>query len=137
MMNWSVCGALHHTDPPAVTVQKTCLARRPNWTPPPASYSLIISSDQPLVSQFRHPDTMSGTPTPPHLAPPRAGQKAGVLLGGWLHGVVAKNQVTNSLMAITVIIVGVVNCFLLGLMSWGAGAMQFGRLREAVGGERG
>lgn len=60
---------------------------------------------------------MSGTPTPPHLAPQHTGQKAGVLLGGWLDGVVARNQVTSSLMAITVIIVGVVNCFLLGLMT--------------------
>lgn len=33
-------------------------------------------------------------------------------------------------MAITVIIVGIVNCFLLGLMMWGAGAMQLGRLKE-------
>lgn len=46
-----------------------------------------------------------------------------------------KKQVTSSLMAITVIIVGVVNCFLLDLMRWGADAMQLGRLKEVVGGE--
>ena len=38
-------------------------------------------------------------------------------------------------MAITVIIVGVVNCFLLGLMRRGAAEMQLGRPKEAVGGE--
>lgn len=41
-------------------------------------------------------------------------------------------------MAITVIIVGIVNCFLLGLMRLGregAGAMQLGSSKEAVGGE--
>lgn len=56
-------------------------------------------------------------------------------LGGWPDGVAARNKVTNSLMAITVIIVGVVNCFLLGLMMLGAGAMQLGRPKEAAGGE--
>lgn len=118
--------------PSAVRAQKTCLARGLNRTPPPASYSLITSSDQPLVSQVRHPDTTSGTPTPPHLAPQHAGQKAAVLLGGRLDGAAVRNQVTSSLMAITVIIVGVVNCFLLGLMRWGgAAAMQLGRPKEA------
>lgn len=78
---------------------------------------------------------MSGTPPPPHLAPQHMGQKAGVLLGGWLDGDVARNQVTGSLMAITVIIVDVVNCFLLGLMRWGTGAIQLMRLKEAVGGK--
>ncbi len=56
-------------------------------------------------------------------------------LGGWLDEVVVKNQVTSSLMAITVIMVGVLNCFLLGLMRWGADAMQLGRPKEVVGGE--
>lgn len=56
-----------------------------------------------------------------------------MLLRGWLDGVVVRNQVTGSLMAITVIIVGVVNCFLLGLMRWGAGAIQLGRLKVVVG----
>ncbi len=36
-------------------------------------------------------------------------------------------------MAITVIIVGVVNCFSLGLMRRGAGAIQLGRLKAVVG----
>lgn len=44
-----------------------------------------------------------------------------------------RNQVTSSLMAITVIIVGVVNCFLLGLMRWGGGCCD--AIREAEGGE--
>lgn len=127
MMNWSVCAP----SPPAVTAQKTRLAGGPNRTPPPASYSLITSSDQPLVSQFRHPDTTSGTPTPTHHAPQHTGQKAAVLLGGWLEGAVARNQVTSSLTAITVIIVGTVNCFLLGLMRWGGWSNA---IREAEGG---
>lgn len=46
-------------------------------------------------------------------------QKVDVLLGGWLAGVVLRNQVTNPLTTITVIKVGIVNCFLLGLMSLG------------------
>lgn len=58
-----------------------------------------------------------------------------MLLGGWPDGVAARNKVTSSLMAITVIIVGIVNCFLLSLMMWGAGAMQLRRPKEAVGGE--
>lgn len=55
-----------------------------------------------------------------------------MLLGGWLDGVVARNQVTSSLTAITVIIVGVVNCFLLGLMRLGGGWSD--AIREAEGG---
>lgn len=42
-----------------------------------------------------------------------------MLLGGWLDGAVLRNQVTNSLTTITVIKVGIVNCFLLVLMSLG------------------
>lgn len=56
-----------------------------------------------------------------------------MLRGGWPDGVAARNKVTNSLMAITVIMVGVVNCFSLGLMMYGAGATQLGRSKEAVG----
>lgn len=52
-------------------------------------------------------------------------------LGGWPDGVAARNKVTNSLMAITVIIVGIVNCFLLGLMMWGGWCNA---IREAQGG---
>lgn len=118
MMNWSICGASATPKPPTppLTAQKTRLARGANSTPPPASYSLIIRSDQPLVSQLRHPDFMSGNP-PIHTSstPPRSPAhrlEEGVLLGSWLDGVVAWNQVTSSLTAITVIIVGVVNCFL-------------------------
>lgn len=68
-------------------------------------------------------------------------QNVDVLLGGWLDGAVLRNQVTNSLMTITVIKVGIVNCFLLGLMSLGGGkggadvAMQLGKLKEGGGGE--
>lgn len=65
-----------------------------------------------------------------------------MLLGGWLDGAVLRNQVTNSLTTITVIKVGIVNCFLLGLMSLGGGgkggadvAMQLGKLKEGGGGE--
>lgn len=60
----------------------------------------------------------------------------GALDGGLLDEVVARNKVTRYLTAITVITVGVVNCFfLLGLMRWGAGAMQLERRKEAAGGE--
>lgn len=68
-------------------------------------------------------------------------QNVDVLLGGWLDGAVLRNQVTNSLMTITVIKVGIVNCSLLGLMSLGGGkggadvAMQLGKLKEGGGGE--
>lgn len=58
-----------------------------------------------------------------------------MLLGGWLEGAVARNRVTSSLMAITVIIVGVANSFSLGLMKWRAGAKQLGRTKEAVEGK--
>ncbi|KAI9548070.1 hypothetical protein NQZ68_013089 [Dissostichus eleginoides] len=44
-------------------------------SPLPASNSLITRSNQPLVSQFRHPDTMSGPPASPHHAPQHTGQK--------------------------------------------------------------
>lgn len=64
-----------------------------------------------------------------------------MLLGGWLDGAVLRNQVTNSLMTITVIKVGIVNCFLLGLMSLGWGGGQGGcgcrnAIRETEGGGR-
>lgn len=47
-----------------------------------------------------------------------------------------KNQVTDSLTAITVIIVGVVNCFLPGLMREGRRG-RCDAIREAGRGERG
>lgn len=55
----------------------------------------------------------------------------GVLLGGWPDGVVARNKVTSSLMAITVIIVGVVNCFFVGPNDGGG---LCSAIREAEGG---
>lgn len=56
-----------------------------------------------------------------------------MLLGGRLDGAAVRNQVTSSLMAITVIIVGVVNCFFVGPneVGGGAAAMQLGRPKEA------
>lgn len=56
-----------------------------------------------------------------------------MLLGGPPNGVTTRNKVTGSLMAITVIIVGTVNCFLLGLMMWWASAVQLGRPKEVEG----
>lgn len=63
-------------------------------------------------------------------------QNVDVLLGGWLDGAVLRNQVTNSLMTITVIKVGIVNCFLLGLMSLGGqgGCGCRNAIRETEGG---
>lgn len=55
----------------------------------------------------------------------------GVLLGGWPDGVAARNKVTSSLMAITVIIVGVVNCFFVGPND--GGGCLCNAIREAEG----
>lgn len=65
-------------------------------------------------------------------------QKVDVLLGGWLDGAVLRNQVTNSLTTITVIKVGIVNCFLLVLMSlgWQGGCGCRNAIRETEGGGR-
>lgn len=77
---------------------------------------------------------MSGAPVPLRPPPQHTGLKVGVLLGGGPEEAAARNKVTNSLMAITVIIVGVVNCFLLGLMMCVCVGGSWSAIREAGGG---
>lgn len=57
----------------------------------------------------------------------------GVLLGGWLDGVVARNQVTSYLMAITVIKVGVVHFYFFVVVLMRRGGWS-NAIREVEGG---
>lgn len=117
MMNRIICVPLSLSTPPAVTAQKTqhkSHRERGVWHLNNQLWPTISQSGQTtrLVPQF-HPTLLLSTKTEGGRAAWGSGQP------NW----VTRNEVTGSLMAITVIIVGTVNCFLLGLMMWRANAV--------------
>ena len=95
MMNWRVCPLIRQSFP-----AKNIFSRQ--GTKPDSPLSL---PNHLLRHHCVEP------PTPTLFAPQHIGQKVAVLLGGCLDRAVMRNQVTSSLTAITVITLGVVNCF--------------------------